>query len=151
MHYPLWVGTVGFEAFLIWQFIHYGHKELMPEVSRGFFAGLTVLVTLGVGALWWLVKVILADELYFVAQIIPLAWPSLFQTCLLVRRKSRAGQSIIMQLCVAIMMVAMSLVGMLSSPFFLTPAFLTFLAVFTIWPLVNIALILRYPPYQAAA
>ena len=122
----------------------------MPEVSRGFFAGITVLATLGVGALWWLVKLILADELYFIAQIITLAWPSLFQTGLLARRKSRAGQSIIMQLCVAIMMVALSLVGMLSSPFFLTPAFMTFFAVFTLWPLVNNALILRYPPYQAS-
>ena len=168
LHYPLWietyhshwylmlwtyaqVGTVAFEAFLIWQFIHYGRKELMPDASPSFFAGLVVLATLGVGALWWLVKTMLADELYLIAQNITLAWPSLFQTGILLRRKSRAGSSIIMQICVMIMLAALSAVGMLASPFFLSPAYLTFFAVFMIWPLVNIALILRCPPYQARA
>ena len=118
LHYPLWfsvyhghwylvlwtyaqVGTVAFEAFLIGQFIHYGRKELMPDAAPGFFATLVILATLGVGALWWLVKIMLA---------------------------------------------ALSAVGALASPFFLSPAYLTFFAVFMLWPLVNIALILRYPP-----
>ena len=30
-------GTVALEAFLIWQFIHYGHREILPSVSKATF------------------------------------------------------------------------------------------------------------------
>jgi hypothetical protein len=47
------------------------------------------------------------------------------------------------------MLAALSAVGVLASPFFLSSAYLTFFAVSMIWPLVNIALILRYTPYES--
>jgi hypothetical protein len=168
LHYPLWVsvyhrhwwlmqwtyglvGTVALEALLIYQFCRYGRKELMPETSVPAFAGLAILGTLGVGAIWYLVKAALADELYLVTQAITAVFPAIpFHTGIMLRRKSRAGQSIAMQLSIMLVFAAMSVVVMLASPFFFSPAYLTFFVVFMIWPAVNIWLILRYPPLKAA-
>jgi hypothetical protein len=168
-HYPLWwdqygahwwlkqwtyaqVGTVALEVFLVWQFWHYGHKELMPEWSKAAFGGLVVAGTLGIGAIWWLFKDAMGDELYLVSQIVSAVFPAIpFHTGILLRRKSRAGNSIWMQVSIMLIFVAMSAVGVLAAPeFFTRPAFIAFFAVFMIWPVVNVWLILRYPPYQAA-
>lgn len=168
LHYPLWtsvynshwwlmqwtwsqVGTVALEAFLLWQFIHYGHRELMPEVSKRLFATLTVLATVGVGAIWWLVKASMADELYLISQAITVPWSIPFHTGVMLRRKSRAGQSIAMQICVLAIFVAMSIVGVLSAPGVFTSApYIAFFSIFSVWALVNVWLIRRYPPVYNA-
>jgi len=141
------MGTVALESFLIWQFIKYGRRELMPEVSPAFFGTLAVLGTLGIGTLWWLIKVTLADDLYLISFVITAAFPAIpFHTGMILRRKSRAGSSVWMQISVLLVHLSMSAIGMTVAPsFFLAPPFLTYFVAFSIWPLVNVWLILRYP------
>lgn len=141
------MGTVAFESFLIWQFIKYGRFELMPEVSPAFFGTLAVLATLGIGTVWWMIKEALADDLYLVSFVLTAAFPAVpCHTGMILRRKSRAGSSVWMQISVLLVHLSMSAIGMTVAPsFFLAPAFLTYFVAFSIWPLVNVWLILRYP------
>lgn len=166
LHYPVWmtaygghwwlkvwtfalVGTVALEAFLIWQFIRYGHKEIMPDASRGMFATLTVLATLGVGAMWWLVKVSLNDPLYLVSFAITAVWSVPLHTGVMLRRGSRVGQSVAMEASVMVIFACLSAVMMLVAPFFRTPVYLAFFVAFMIWPAVNIWMFYRYPPLES--
>lgn len=144
-------GTVVLELVMIYQVFRYGHKELWPNVSRGVFGLLIVAGTLGAGAMWWLVKASIGDPLFFITFAITAVFSVPFHTGLMVRRQSRAGQSIAMEALVVLMIGSLSLAFMQIAPFFRSPVYLTFAGVFTIWPLVNIALILRYPPLDNAA
>jgi hypothetical protein len=139
------VGTVLFEAYMIYQIIRYGHRELWPELSQRAFAALILVGTLGVGALWGVVKASLDDQLYFVTFAITAVWSIPFHTALMVKRRSRAGQSIAMQLSVIIMISAESLAFSRVDAFFRSPIYLSFVAAFVAWPLVNIYLIRRLP------
>ena len=93
------IGTVALEAFLIWQFIKYGRREIMPDASPALFATLSILCTLGIGVVFWYVKSAMADELYLVTQCLTAAFPAApCHTGMLIRRRSRAGSSIAMQI-----------------------------------------------------
>ena len=163
LHYPEWVGTYGshwwlmtwtialvgtvaLEAFLIWQFIRYGRQEIMPSATQAQFALLTVLATLGVGATWWLVKASLDDPIYLVTFAITAVWSVPFHTGILLRRRSRLGQSIAMEASVIVIFACVSAVLMIVAPFFRTAPYLAFFATFMIWPAANIAMILKAPP-----
>lgn len=166
LHYPVWVsrygghwwlsvwsaaliGTVALEAYLIGQFIRYGRSELMPEASKMQFTALTILATLGIGALWWLVKASMADPIYLVTFAITAVWSVPFHTGIMLRRKSRVGQSVAMEASVMVIFACVSGVLMIAAPFFRTPPYLVFFATFMIWPAVNIWLYYRYPPIEA--
>jgi hypothetical protein len=144
--YPL-VGTVALEAFLIWQFIKYGREELLPETTPAQFGALAVLCTLGLGAFWWLLKVTLADELAIVSFVITAAFPAIpFHTGMILRRKSRVGQSIWMQVSVLLVHLSMSAIGMIVAPaFFRAPPYITYCVTMSLWALLNVWLISRYP------
>lgn len=134
-------GTVALEAYLIWQFIHYGHREIMPSVSRGAFAALTVAGVLGVGSMWWLVKSALDDPLYFVTFAITAVWSVPFHTAIMLRRRNTQGQSVAMNLAVVVIFAAVSAALLIAVPAFRSLPFYAFMAVFLIWPLANIWLI----------
>ena len=79
LHYDLWfnhynhwwfkawwfalIGTAGFEAYLIYLFYKFGHKELWPSLSRGAFGALVIAGTLAVGTFWFLLKGAMQDDL----------------------------------------------------------------------------------------
>ena len=139
------VGTVGLELFMLYQIIRYGHQELWPMLSRRAFAAVIVLGTLGVGTLWFLVKVSLGDPLFFITFAITAVWSVPFHTGLMVKRQSRAGQSIAMEASVIVMITSLTGAFAQIDPMFRSPVYLAFVAAFVIWPLVNIWLILRLP------
>ncbi len=145
------VGSVGFEAFLIYQIIRYGRKELFLNISQQAFTVLVLLGTLGVGAGWLLIKTSLGDPLFFITFVITAVWSVPFHTALMAKRQSRAGQSVVMEASTVVMIL--SLTGAFSQidPFFRSIPFLAFVLVFTLWPLANIWLILRLPEYRPAA
>lgn len=144
------VGTVIFELLMIFQVYKYGHKELWPNLSKQAFGGLVVLGTLGIGAMWLLIKVSMGDELFFITFIITAVFSVPLHTAIMSRRQSRAGQSIVMELATIVMLWCETAAFSQVAPFFKSPPFLIFVAVFTIWPLANVALILRLPKYQPA-
>ena len=138
-------GTVPLEAFMIWQVIRYGHQELWPRLSPAAFRTAVIAATLGIGALWWVIKVALNDDLFFLTFAITAVFAVPFHTAIMSRRQSRAGQSIFMEASVIVMIVSMSAAFMQAAPAFRAPPYLAFLAVFILWPLFNIWLINRYP------
>lgn len=141
------------EAFMVYQVYLYGHKELWPQLSKRAFGMLVLLGTIGIGVMWFLVKATLSDPLFFVTFAITAVWSVPFHTGILARRRSRAGQSIVMEACVPVMILSMSAAFSQVDPFFRSPIYLAFVAVFTIWPFVNIWLILKTPdvPFAGAA
>ena len=139
------MGTVALEAFLLYQFVKYGRKELFPEMSEAAFAAMTIAGVLAVGAVWWLVKSSLNDPLYFITFAITAFWSTPWKVGIMMRRRSSAGQSVWMNLCVFVIFGAVSIVFMTVAPAFRTVPYLAVLAVFMIWPLFNIWLIQRLP------
>jgi hypothetical protein len=165
LHYDLWfkvydhwwlkmwwfalIGSVALEMVMIWQVYRYGHQELWPDLSRPVFGALILLGTLGIGVLWYLVKVSLDDELYFITFAITAVFSIPFHTAIMSRRRSRAGQSIVMELSTIVMLWSLTAVFATVAPFFTTLPYLLFLAVFTAWPLANVLLILKLPAVAA--
>jgi hypothetical protein len=139
------------ELFMVYQVFLYGHKELWPQLSRRAFGAICFLGTLGIGAMWFLVKSTLNDPLFFVTFAITAVWSVPFHTGILARRRSRAGQSVVMEACVVVMILSMSAAFSQVDPFFRSPVYLAFVGAFTLWPLVNIWLILKTPEYKPGA
>lgn len=146
------VGTVAFELLMIWQVYRYGHKELMPNLSKQAFGILVVLGTLGVGAFWTLIKYSMGDELFFCTFAITASFSVPFHTALMCSRKTRAGQSVVMELATIVMLWSLTAVCIQVAPaFFLSPYYLAFVVTMTLWPLANIWLMLKLPKFQPAA
>lgn len=143
------MGTVALEAFLIWQFIKLGRKEIFPEMSQPAFAALTVAGVIAVGALWFLVKSSLNDPLFFITFAITAFWSTPFHTGIMLRRRSSAGQSVAMNLSVVIIFACVSAAFMTIAPVFRSPVYLAVMAVFLAWPLFNVWLIRRMPASPA--
>ena len=140
------VGTVLFELAMIWQVYRYGHRELWPSLSRRTFGWMIVLGTLGIGAMWYLIKSSMGDELFFITFVITAVFSVPLHTVIMSRRQSQAGQSIAMQLATIVMLWFETLAFANVAPFFKTTPFLLFIAAYTLWPLANIWLIRRLPP-----
>lgn len=138
-------GTVALEAYLIWQFIHYGHREILPSVSKASFTAITIAGVLGTAAMWWLIKAALNDPLYLVSFAITAVWSIPFHTGIMLRRGNTAGQSVAQNLAVIVIFASVSSAFMIIAPAFRSPPYLTFLAVFLAWPVFNIWLIHRLP------
>ena len=138
-------GTVALEVLMIWYVYRFGQQELWPNISRGAYGTLIVLGTLGIGAMWYLIKVTLNDELFFVTFTITASFSVPFHTAILSRRQSRAGQSIIMELSTIVMLLCETAAFARLDPFFTSAPYLIFVAAFVIWPLVNVYLILQFP------
>lgn len=147
----LLLGAVAFEVVLLAQILRYGHAELWPELSRPAFHALIVLGTLGIGVLWWLLKTALGDPLWFLTFAITAVWPAPFHTAVMLRRRSRAGQSVAIQLCCIAMILSMSAAFAQIAPFFRSPIYLAFVLVFVLWSVANIVLIRRLPEGRAQA
>lgn len=144
------VASVGFEMFLIYQIIRYGHQELWPQISRRAFTTLILLGTLGIGAGWLLIKTSLGDPLFFITFAITAVWSVPFHTALMVKRRSRAGQSVVMEASTVVMILSLTGAFAQIDPFFRSIPFLAFVLTFTLWPLANIWLIRRLPDYKPA-
>lgn len=138
-------GTVALELVMLWQVFRYGHQELWPKLSRRAFGALVVLGTLGIGVLWALIKTTLGDELFFITFAITASFSVPFHTAIMSRRQSNAGQSIVMELSTIVMLWSLTGAFAQIDPFFRSPVYLGFVAVFTLWPLANCWLIRRLP------
>jgi hypothetical protein len=143
------MGTVALELFLLYQFVKYGRKELFPEMSEAAFAAMTIAGVFAVGAIFWLVKASLNDPLYFITFAITAFWSTPWKVGIMMRRRSNAGQSVWMNLCVFAIFAAVSIVFMTIAPAFRSAPYLAVLAIFMIWPLFNIWLIQRLPSSPA--
>jgi hypothetical protein len=144
------VGTVVLELVMLYQVYRYGREELWPGLSKRAFGALLLLGTLGVGALWALVKATLDDELYFISYAITAVFSVPFHTAIMSRRQSRAGQSVMMELSTIVMLLSETAAFVQVAPVFHSPVYLGFVAAFVLWPLANVWLILRLPAIAPA-
>lgn len=87
------VFTVLFELVFLAQAIRYGKDELLPSWSQSRFAALMCATAVGAMLVWAFVKHVLADPLYIASFHITNAVGPFFFTALVIRRRSRAGQS----------------------------------------------------------
>jgi len=94
-----------------------------------------VLGTLGIGAIWALVKFSMGDELFFITFAITAVFSVPFHTAIMSRRQSRAGQSIAMELSTVVMIVSLTGVFVQIDPFFRSPLYLGF--VFLLHPVLG--------------
>jgi hypothetical protein len=94
-----WVGmslSFGMELVLLWQTIEYGWAEHAPHWSRSRWTGAVLAGAAGTITLWWILKGALADPLFLMSLgLITAAYPPM-GTALLLHRRSRAGQTVLM-------------------------------------------------------
>lgn len=144
------VATSLIELALVAMVAHYGWQELAPQLSRrAFTVGLTLIVG-GIAVLWWLVKQALDDPLYLISFPITAFWAVPFSTALILRRRSRRGQSILQEVCVAI--IVLSFQGALWNvdAFFRSAPFIAFTLMAVAWSLANVWLLRQMPVWEPA-
>lgn len=141
------VPSLAFEAIFIYHVIRYGRQDFFSFLSQRTFTYLVLLATLGVGGFWYLIKMSLGDELFFITFAITAVWSVPLHTGLMGIRKSRRGQSYAMELATVPMILGLSYAFAQVSDFFVSPVYLIFVAVVISWALVNVALIRRLPDY----
>jgi len=94
-----WVGMLLsflMELVLLWQTIEYGRAEHAPQLSEAVWTGAVLAGLGGTMAIWWVLRGTLADPLFLLSLgLITAAYPPL-GTALLLHRRSRAGQTVLM-------------------------------------------------------
>lgn len=146
-----WVALVAtslIELALVGLVIRYGHAELAPHLPRQLFALGVVAAVAGMAVLWLLVKRSIDDELYLISFPITAFWAVPFGTALMLRRRSRRGQTVLQPLCVAIIVAGFQGALWYVDDFFRSPEFLGFTAMAVLWSLVNVWLLRTLPAHQ---
>lgn len=144
------VGTVGLEIFLLGQVIRYGRKEIMPMMSQRVFAALIIAATFVVGCVWFFIRTVLDDPLFYVSFFLTIVWPVLFTTPQLLKRRSRQGTSMLQQACLAPMMWGLYLALWNMDDWFRRPAFAIMVVAVSLWQFFNMWLLSRQPDVAVA-
>lgn len=148
-----WVALV-FTALAAWvflfQFLRYGQREWLPQVSRPMFVGLVLCGLLLSCGVWLALKAVLQDELFLFAFGLTAFWCAPFGMALMLRRGSRKGQSVLMWSgFLAIPLFYWPATAIYLGPYFQSPAWLALGAAAVIWGIANIVL-LRWLPASIA-
>jgi hypothetical protein len=141
-------GTATMEFALVGLVIKYGHKELLPQVSKRVFASLVIAATIGIGAIWWCVKVNLDDDLYLISFPITALWAVPLGTGILFRRQSTRGQSRLLPACVIVIVVAFQGAFWPLDPTFRSWPYMLITATAVAWGIAEIWLMGRFPSYD---
>lgn len=150
-----WIGLVmtsGAAWMFLWQVLRYGHRELLPQVSRPVFVMLVLGGLVLSTGVWIATKAVLVDELYLFAFGLTAFWCAPFGMSLMLKRGSRVGQSQLMWLGFTAIPVFYWLAAALYlPPFFRSPSWLALGAAATLWGLANVFLVSRLPRPSRAA
>ncbi|BDE16247.1 MULTISPECIES: hypothetical protein [Mycobacterium] len=143
--------TVPLEMLLIYFVARYGRAETFPFLKQKGFTVLVILATVGLSVFWLLVKDAINDELYFVSFAVTVFSPLPFSTALMIRRQSRQGQSVLMQLTQIPQALALLAAYSFIDSYFYSPIFISFILVIVTWACVNIWLLRRLPENSPGA
>lgn len=143
------VVTTLMEIVFLYQTLHYGRAELFPALSQSMFTTVILGGVAAVAVIWLLVKSALNDDLYILSFFFAISWYPPLGMALVLRRKSRQGQTPLMWAS----FTAMGLFSFLASWFFFGPVFqswlwLGFWTATLGWSLVTTWLVYRAPAYQ---
>jgi hypothetical protein len=142
------IGTTVIEFALVWLVIRYGHTELAPHLPKRVFAGGVVGIMLGITALWILVKISMDDPLYLISFPITAFWAVPFGTALMLRRKSRRGQSVLQPLCIAVIVASLQAALWSVNDFFRQWPFVAFTVMAIVRSLANAWLLSTLPKWD---
>ncbi|MGH7960498.1 MAG: hypothetical protein ACRERD_01575 [Candidatus Binatia bacterium] len=142
------VFTTLMEIVFLYQTLQYGRAELFPTLSQPLFTAIILAGVAAVAVFWLLVKSALSDDLYILSFFVAIAWYPPLGTALVLRRKSRQGQTPLMWTS----FTAMGMFSFLASWFFFGPVFqswlwLAFWAATLGWSLVTTWMVYRAPAY----
>lgn len=135
------------EFALVGLFIRYGHAELAPHLSKRVFAAGAVGAVVAMAALWLLVKRSIDDELYLISFPITAFWAVPFGTALLLRRRTRRGQSVLQPACVAVIVAGFQGALWFVDDFFRSWEFVAFTTTAVAWSLANVWLVRTLPAW----
>jgi hypothetical protein len=141
-------GTATMECALVGLVIKYGHRELLPQVSKRVFAGLVIAATIGIGAIWWCVKLNLDDDLYLISFPITALWALPLGTGMLLRRQSTRGQSVLLPACVIVIVVSFQGAFWFLDPMFRSWPFMLITITAVCWGGAEIWLMGKFPSYN---
>ncbi len=134
-------GTVPIEMYMIYLAIRFSYSDYKGDLSALVYSGVMLGAVALAGALWWLIKSAIDDDLFFLSFAVTAVWATPFNTAALLRNQSTAGQSAILQLAVITMILSMTVAFSMASPSFLSAPFLCFVLVYVLAAIVNIKLI----------
>lgn len=149
-----WIALV-FTALAAWvflfQFLRYGQRECMPQVSRVTFVVLVLGGLVLSTGVWLALKSVLNDELFLFAFGLTAFWCAPFGMALMLRRGTRKAQSTLMWLgYVAIPLFYWPATAIYLGPYFQSPTWLALGAAAVMWGVANIVLIQRLPQDRPA-
>jgi hypothetical protein len=143
-----WVGLIITniqECLFLWLTIRYGRKELTPQLSQGTYVALLMLGLAGTSVSWFVVKQVLADELWLFTFGWTVWFCAPFVIPMMLRRHSRAGQSLLMWLAYIGMTLSFWTAVWPLDPFFRSSAWLALGALIVTWAVAIIAVMQKMP------
>lgn len=144
-----WIALV-FTAASAWvflfQFLRYGQREWMPQVSRPVFVVLTLSGLALSSGVWLAVKDAIGDPLFLFAFGLTAFWCAPFGMGLMLRRGTRVAQSVPMWIgYTAIPVFYWIATALYLGPHFQSAAWIAMGVAATLWGFANIALVRRLP------
>ena len=132
------------ECVFFYQMVKYGRHELLPGFSVPAVIALLALAQAGACVAFFYVKAIIGDPLYLLTIPFTIFWLAPFAIRITLQRRSRRGQSVLLNLSYVMMVVGLwPAWAMLGIDFFRTPLFFALGAVAVLWSLANIIVLRR--------
>ena len=138
------------ECVFYFQMVRYGRHELLPGYSVAAVIALLALAQVGTCVAFFYVKAIIGDPLYLLTIPFTIFWLTPFAIRLTLQRRSRRGQSLLLNASYVMMVLglwpAWTLLGI---DLFRTPLFFAIGAVTVLWSVLNGVVLLRQPATSA--
>ncbi|MEJ8279466.1 hypothetical protein [Pseudonocardia spirodelae] len=138
--------TTVIEFALVAQVFRFGRSELMPWASQRLFGALLLAGIGGIAVAWVVVKSALHDPLFLISFAVTAWMGPVFESVLLTRRRSSAGQTMTMAWSLVAVQVGLFTAWALLDAFFRSPIFLAFGGSAVVWAVANVALLRRAGP-----
>jgi hypothetical protein len=95
-----------------------------------------------------IIKSALMDDLYLIAFALTVFWNCPAFTQMIWQRRSRKGQSVLLNIGVVGMQISFNCALLFVDPYFRSPLFIGLMIVTILWTLANIGLLFRFPEYR---
>ncbi len=139
------------EWVFFYQLLKWGRQELMPKLSQTAFVAVMLTALVGACVIWYGVKTVLADELWFFSFGWTIWFCLPFVIPMMLRRGSRIGQSPVTWYAFIGMATAWWIAVYPLDPFFQSFAWLGLGAVIILWAVANIFVIRHFDAQEPAS
>lgn len=148
MWFNVLISVIG-ELIIFYQVLKYARDEALPGLSPGNALAAIGLAQIGAFVAFSYVMNLIGDPLYILAMPFTIFWLTPFAFALTLRRKSRRGQSVLLNASYILMVVGeWSAWWQLGVEALHTPVFIGLGVVTILWSLANIRLLLQQPEFS---